>query len=212
MPTRSVRRWINGSGPTMKFAPLIRSASAPPMTAATVTLPLPKDKESPSRVARSGSDRDPARLRDQGADLVLHRSLQVAQHGPDVVVHAEQQDTLGGLSDGRPQHRDRGSDTGNIRHADRTVSGKPVSVTPDTSRLALPPIPATRRSEEPVMDPAMPKTATSSVAETPTTTRDIEVRPGCARNSRRLNARMRSTIIVVPDPPSHPSRRGRLSG
>jgi hypothetical protein len=59
-----------------------------------------------------------------------------------------------------------------------TASGKPVSVTPETSRLALPPIPATRRSDEPVMDPAMPNTATSNVAEIPTTTRDIEVRPG----------------------------------
>jgi putative ABC transport system ATP-binding protein len=67
-------------------------------------------------------------------------------------------------------------------------------------------------ADEPVMDSAMPKTATSKVAEIPTTTRDIEVRPGCARNSRRLNARMRSTIMAVPDPLVRRRRRGRRSG
>ena len=62
------------------------------------------------------------------------------------------------------------------------------------------------------MDPAMPKTATSKVAEIPTTIRDIAVRPGCARSSRRLNARMRSTIMSAPDLLARRSRRGRRSG
>ena len=63
-----------------------------------------------------------------------------------------------------------------------------------------------------MIDPAMPRTATSNVAEIPTTTSNIDVRPGCLRNSRRLNARMRSTIMAVSRPagtsePTRPSVR-----
>ena len=45
-----------------------------------------------------------------------------------------------------------------------------------------------------MIDPAIPKTATSSVAEIATTASNIAVRAGCAFNSRTLNARIRSTI------------------
>ncbi len=84
----------------------------------------------------------------------------------------------------------------------RSDCANPASVTPETSRSALPASPVVSRCIEPVTDPDMANTATRKAADTATTATVASVRPQCTANSRTVNSRSRSNGALTAAPAS----------
>ena len=76
-------------------------------------------------MSRRGAHHDAARFRHQRADLILDRPLQIALHGTDALVNAEQDDALGGRPDGCSQHRHGRGHSGHLRDVESDGFGQP---------------------------------------------------------------------------------------